>query len=75
MVLANVGNGITAGGDEVADVQVDADVGRGALHGPRKCFRGGELVRVKGIIVTMEAHHDLILLGVLINAGRNTDIR
>ena len=27
VVLANIGNGITAGGYEVANVQVDADVG------------------------------------------------
>ena len=74
VVLGNVRDGIPARGHEVADVKIDADVGGCALHGAREGFRGGELIGVLSVVVPVEAHHDFVFLGELIDARRHADV-
>src|SRR5206468_8636904 len=74
VVLANVLDGVAARGGEVADIQVDAKVARGPLHGAGEGLGGGELVGVGGIVVTVKAHHDLVFPGVGVDARGHADI-
>ena len=61
VILADVSNGIEVRGSEVSNVEVDLEVLR-HRKGLRKTLRGGELIGVSNVGVTMHRDVDLMSL-------------
>src|SRR5439155_3288099 len=80
VMTTNVVHRVTAGRSEVANVKIHCQILRSAMQRSVEGFLGGELIRIGGVIMSVETHCDLVFLPKRIHPrghahiGRRSDV-